>query len=93
LLFAVRGTDQRPLAGAGHKVQETVIDLSYFTHDVDGRLYGGWYRPVGDFAVEIYARGRVRRALLGRMSAEQRACEILEQLVRGFTAATANSAN
>ena len=59
-----------------------VSDLAYFTHEVDGRLYGGWYRRVGRSDIELYARGQVRKAKLGRMSAERKACRVLEEIVR-----------
>jgi hypothetical protein len=57
-------------------------DLVYFTHEVEGRLYGGWYRPVGGSAVEVYARGQIRKAKLGKVDAPQRACRMLEEIVR-----------
>lgn len=58
--------------------------LTYFTHEVDGRLYGGWYRRAAGAgaAVELYARGQVRRAKLGRLSAEEKARTLMEEIVR-----------
>ncbi|HKZ72420.1 MAG TPA: hypothetical protein VJ011_00050 [Steroidobacteraceae bacterium] len=57
--------------------------LTYFTHEVDGRLYGGWYRGIANLGVEVYLRGQIYRALLGRMSAEERACAVVEEVVQG----------
>lgn len=59
-------------------------DLTYFTHKVDGRLYGGWYRRTANSSVEIYARGQVRKAQLGRLSAEKKARRLLAEIVRGL---------
>src|SRR5688572_7393702 len=56
-----------PEASSGSAMTR-VSDLIYFTHEVGGRLYGGWYRPAGETAIELYARGQVRKAKLGRMS-------------------------
>jgi hypothetical protein len=57
-------------------------DLTYFTHEVDGRLYGGWYRLAANSTVELYARGQVRKAKLGKLSVEARAGRMLEEIVR-----------
>jgi hypothetical protein len=59
-----------------------VVGLQYFTQRVDGRLYGGWYRPAGGI-VEIYARGQLRTVALGGRSPEEVAQETLTRMVRG----------
>jgi hypothetical protein len=57
-------------------------DLVYFTHEVDGRLYGGWYRLGAGSTIELYARGQVKKAKLGKLSADKKACRMLEEIVR-----------
>jgi hypothetical protein len=55
--------------------------LQYFTHSVEGRLYGGWYRPTGS-SVEVYARGQVRVVRTGDRSAVEVAQSVLADIVR-----------
>ena len=66
-------------------------DLVYFTHEVDGRLYGGWYRLAPDSSVELYARGQVKKAKLGRSTVEKKACRMLESIVRTIERRSASS--
>jgi hypothetical protein len=58
-----------------------ISGLQYFTHVIDGRLYGGWYREIGT-SVEVYARSQVRAAPIGDLSAEQMAQSVLADIVR-----------
>ncbi len=55
--------------------------LQYFTHPVDGRLYGGWYRHTGT-SVEVYVRGQVRTVPVGDRPPEQVAQTVLAEIVR-----------
>lgn len=59
-------------------------DLNYFTHEVDGRLYGGWYRSLAGESIEVYARGQVRSAPLAGARLEEKACRLLEDVVRSL---------
>ncbi|HKZ73842.1 MAG TPA: hypothetical protein VJ011_07250 [Steroidobacteraceae bacterium] len=73
------------------KQAQTVDGLTYFTHEVDGRLYGGWYRRAADAAsVELYARGKVRKAKIGRASAEDKARRLMEDIVHSLPAPRAS---
>jgi hypothetical protein len=60
-------------------VQEPLI---YFTHVVDGRTYGAWYRRLSATELEIFAIGLMKRASCpeGQELATSRA--ILEEFVR-----------
>jgi hypothetical protein len=68
------------MQGEGGSVSK-VSSLQYFTHPVDGRLYGGWYRHAGT-SVEVYARGQVRTAPVGDGPAEQVAQSVLAEIIR-----------
>lgn len=59
-----------------------MTELVYFTHEVDGRLYGGWYRLGANSTIELYARGQVKKAKLGRLDGQKKACRMLEEIVR-----------
>ena len=56
--------------------------LSYFMHDVDGRLYGAWFRRRSNTHVEVIARGQTKSAPCGKVSAERAAALLLEEIVR-----------
>jgi hypothetical protein len=56
--------------------------LSYFMHDVDGRLYGAWFRPQSNHHVEVIAGGRIKSAPCGGVSIERAAVRLLEEIVR-----------
>ena len=59
--------------------------LAYFTHEVNGRLYGGWYRKARNLKVEVIARGKRRSGDLGRLKPEERARRLLEEIVLSLT--------
>jgi hypothetical protein len=56
-------------------------DLTYFTHEVDGRLYGGWYRRLDGERIEVLAMCKIAIASAGS-SAPESAKEVLIGLVR-----------
>jgi hypothetical protein len=56
--------------------------LSYFMHDVDGRLYGAWFRPRSNHHVEVIVSGRIKSAPCGQVSIERAAVRLLEEIVR-----------
>jgi hypothetical protein len=69
----MRGSEQSP---------DTLRDdLTYFTHEIRCHACGGWYRSLPGLKVEVFARGRVRRAPLNGLASEERARRLLEQIV------------
>ena len=67
------------------KKKDSANGLAYFTHEVNGRLYGGWYRKARNLQVEVIARGKRRTAELGRLKPEDRARVLLEEIVLSLT--------
>jgi hypothetical protein len=61
-------------AGAMHK-------LTFFTHVIDGKLYGGWYRVRSPTEVEVQAVGLLEIATWEGRSPEAAAQCCLEQFV------------
>ncbi len=57
--------------------------LTYFTHEIQSRLYAGWYRRRPGGRVEVFTRTRVRTEFLGELSIEEQARRILAELVAG----------
>ncbi len=55
--------------------------LMYFTHEINGRLYAGWYRRRPGERVEVFTRTKVRTEFLGELSIEEQARQILAELV------------
>jgi hypothetical protein len=56
--------------------------MSYFMHDVDGRLYGAWFRRPSSTHVEVVAQGHIKSAPCGATSPERAAALLLEEIVR-----------
>lgn len=54
----------------------------YLTHEMDGRLYAGWYRRLPGRRVEVSTRTQVRVAFIESESIENVAGRVLEELVR-----------
>jgi len=57
--------------------------LTYFTHEVDGRLRIGWWRRLKGRRIEVFTRSRVQIAFLESDSPEATAQRVLEELTRG----------
>ncbi len=55
--------------------------LAYFTHEINGRLYAGWYRRRPGGRLEVFTRTKVRTELLGQLSIEEQARHILAELI------------
>ena len=62
--------------------KQTTDALRYFMHDVDGRLYGAWFRRQSNTRVEVIARGHTKSAPCGEVSVERAAALLLEEIVR-----------
>jgi len=57
-------------------------DLSYFTQQIDGIAFGGWYRHLGTDAIEVLTVGLMRTVRLdGRLPADA-AGQAMEEFVR-----------
>jgi hypothetical protein len=56
--------------------------LHYFTHVVDGLIYGAWYRVTTANTVEVMGVGMLEVASFGGFSPENTAKSVLENSVR-----------
>lgn len=56
--------------------------LRYFTHDVDGSVYGAWYRIISSSQLEVIGVGMLELGEYGGYSPESTAKSILENFVR-----------
>ncbi|HTW37944.1 MAG TPA: hypothetical protein VMD49_05180 [Steroidobacteraceae bacterium] len=61
---------------------EELGPLSYFTHEVGGRLFPGWYRRLPGRRIEVFTRTRVRIEFIEAEPIEAEARRILEELIR-----------
>lgn len=57
-------------------------DLLYFTHNIGGRKFAGWYRLLPGDCIEILSIGLIRTIPLDGRTPEQVACDALEEYVR-----------
>ncbi|HEY0686277.1 MAG TPA: hypothetical protein VGD45_28310 [Steroidobacter sp.] len=57
-------------------------DLQYFTHVVDGQLYGAWYRMLSHSEVEVMGVGLLEVVSYAGASPEAAAKSVLENSVR-----------
>ncbi len=55
--------------------------LTYFTHEVNGRLHAGWYRRRPGGRIEVFTRTKARTEFLGQLSIEEQARQMLAGLV------------
>jgi hypothetical protein len=62
-------------------VDEDTEGLTYFTHEIGGRLHAGWYRRISGRRIEVFTRTKLHREVLGELSLEEHARRILERLV------------
>jgi hypothetical protein len=56
--------------------------LNYFTHAVDGSLYGAWYRVNSPTQIEVIGVGMLESGEYGGFSPESTAKSLLENFVR-----------
>jgi hypothetical protein len=59
-----------------------VSGLQYFTHTVDGHVYGAWYRIISPTEIEIIGVGLLESANYDGFSPENAAKSVLENFVR-----------
>jgi hypothetical protein len=62
-------------------VAEHTEGLTYFTHEVGGRLHAGWFRRRPGGRIEVFTRTKMRTEFLGNLSIEEHARAILADLV------------
>jgi len=69
---------------SGEEVGSVQEPLIYFTHVVDGRTYGAWYRRISAAELEIFAVGLMRRVSCPEGQGQELAASraILEEFVR-----------
>lgn len=56
--------------------------LRYFTHGVDGSVYGAWYRVISSTQIEVIGVGMLEPGEYAGFSPENSAKSILENFVR-----------
>lgn len=56
--------------------------LRYFTHEVDGALYGAWYRTMSPTRIEVIGVGMLESGEYAGFSPESSAKSMLENYVR-----------
>ena len=56
--------------------------LTFFTHTIDGKLYGGWYRLEAPTDIEVQAVGFLQRVSWHGSTPEGAARQCLEEFVR-----------
>jgi hypothetical protein len=61
--------------------------LTFFTHTIDGKLYGGWYRLEATTNIEVQAVGFLQRVSWNGSNPERAARKCLEDFVRQRAAA------
>jgi hypothetical protein len=57
--------------------------LIYFTHVIDGRTYGGWYRRLSSTEIEMFSAGLMRRLPCPDGQEQATSLAVLEDFVRG----------
>jgi hypothetical protein len=55
--------------------------LTYFTHEIGGRLYAGWYRRLPGARIEVFTRTLGRREFIGDRSVADEARRVLQALI------------
>lgn len=59
-----------------------VSGLQYFTHTVDGHIYGAWYRIISPTEIEVIGVGLLEPANYAGFSPDSAARSVLENCVR-----------
>ncbi len=76
------GTGHREAAfAAGVCVFDEGAHLTYFTHEVGGRLFQGWYRRLPGRRLEVCTRTRVKVDFIEAEPIEEEARRMLEELI------------
>lgn len=57
-------------------------DLRYFTHSIDGKLFGGWYRVLSPHDLEVLGVGILETVQYRGYDPEITARSVLEEFVR-----------
>lgn len=66
----------------GPRGDEALENLRYFTHVIDGKMFGGWYRVLSPHDLEVLGVGMLEVVRFGGFDPEQTARSVLEDFVR-----------
>lgn len=58
------------------------FELSYFTHSIEGKLHGGWFRALSPDEVEVLGIGMMETVACAGFDPETTARSVLEEFVR-----------
>lgn len=58
------------------------FELHYFTHSINGKVYGGWYRLVSPGDLEVLGVGSMETVSFAGFEPEAVARSVLEEFVR-----------
>lgn len=61
---------------------EVQNEMTFFTHQVNGQTFGGWYRPLGPHEIEIMGAGFLCKTNYAGCDELSVACSVLEEFVR-----------
>lgn len=62
------------------------FELHYFTHSINGKVYGGWYRLVSPGDLEVLGVGSMETVHFAGFEPEAVARSVLEEFVRRHAA-------
>jgi hypothetical protein len=68
--------------GASSREFEVQNEMTFFTHQVNGQTFGGWYRPLGPHEMEIMGAGFLCKTNYAGSDELSVACSVLEEFVR-----------
>ena len=57
-------------------------EIRYLNHEINGRMYGAWYRVTADRRVEIYWHARIASAPCDSDSPQIKALKLMKDLIR-----------
>ena len=92
-LASFRNTDRGPCVSHAGAVDRLLrsggrglknFDLQYFTHTIDGKLYGGWFRILAPSQLEVLGIGLMQTVQFCGSQPELTARSVLEAFVRGL---------
>lgn len=58
------------------------FELHYFTHSINGKVYGGWYRLISPGDLEVLGAGSMETVRFAGFEPEAVARSVLEEFVR-----------
>jgi hypothetical protein len=64
------------------RVEVHYDEMTFFTHQVNGQTYGGWYRPLGPHEIEVMGAGFLCKTRYAGRDELSVARSVLEEFVR-----------